>query len=107
MAELNTFIALGRGKQRRFVEVTATAEWVAKTGLKDERKVGALAIGMAYDAIGVQKRMEKKEIKPNNILLTTEMPKGSIPILGGAAPLGLDCFICLCDDSGKCVCTPC
>ena len=107
MAELNTFIALGRGKQRRFVEVTATAEWVAKTGLKDERKVAALAIAMAYDAVGVYKRLEKKELKPDNILLTTEMPKGSKPILGGAEPLGLSCWICICDDSGNCVCTPC
>jgi len=107
MAELKTFVAIGRGKNRKFVEVNATSEWVKNTGLDDDRKITALAISHAYDAVSVYRRLEKDEFKPESILLTTKVPDGSKPILTRPGAMGLDCFVCLCDANNNCVCTPC
>jgi hypothetical protein len=76
--------------------------------LSDEAETVALATAEAQRAVEVATELVGARTDLSHVRLTTKIPDGSVSLINPQLErLGLDCYICLCDAQGNCVCTPC
>ena len=103
-------LALQGHATSRFVEVIAEEDWVAQHAGKDSAETAAIAIEHAQLGLRTFELLPGVERKLTHIRLSKSKPSNAVSLFSDEITLedgGLSCWICLCDDSGHCVCRPC
>lgn len=110
MDDIHTMIAVTTKKSRKFMKVSASADWLSNMKITNPDQGRAVISERAYKLLELQRLAGTEKIEATSFHFTTRRIPGSISLIPGMEPLGATSnYCCICNDASppECACVPC
>jgi len=110
MSDITTKIAVTTKTDRRFMKVSASADWVKSMKLTDPEDARAVIAERAYKLLELQRLAGNEKIRASSFHFNTTGIPGAGSLIPGMEPLGATSnWCCICNDASppECACVPC
>lgn len=110
MKDINTIIAVTGRKSRRFMKVSASAEWLKSMKISDAEEGRAVVVERAYKLLELKRLVGNNKIDAASFHFTSKDIPGAGSLIPGMERLSATRnYCCICNDADppECACVPC
>jgi hypothetical protein len=110
MQDINTLVAITTKKNRKFLKVSASGDWLEQMKITDPEQGRAVVVERAYKLLELQRLAGTEKIEASSFHFTTRGIPGAVSLIPGMEPAGaVTTWCCICNDATppECACVPC